>query len=147
MTHFSINSGLDCATKTPIMFGMGLYVSTTGTDVTISELGIVITHPTTDRNLIDQFSSDELAKADSLTAAITSGSLVWKKVSGGSVQTPTDYDSDWTEVEELATGTGAAADHLVKVSDLSTIASSYQIDGGNATSNYGATSTIDGGGA
>lgn len=97
---------------------MGLYVSTTGTNVTIAELGIILVHPTTNKDLTAQFSDDELSKAPSLTAAIRSGLLTWKKTSGGAAESPTDYDEDWAEVEALNTGSGASGDRIVKFSDL-----------------------------
>ena len=97
---------------------MGLFVSTVSSDVQIPELGIVITHPTVDRDLLAQFSSDELSRAASLTTAITSGSLIWKKTSGGPTELAANYDADWSEAEELNTGSGLMDDRLVKFSDL-----------------------------
>jgi len=99
---------------------MSLFVSTTGTDVEVPELGISIIHPTTDQDLLDQFSSDEISKAFSLTAAIVSGALVWRKIAAGVIQTPSSYDSDWAEVAELNTGTGSSADRVVTFKNLIT---------------------------
>lgn len=97
---------------------MGLYVSTTGTDVFISELGYKISHPTTDFHVDGQFSDEEIRDALSLTTAITSGVLVWKKTAGGAVQLPADYDPDHSEAENLNTGTGKKGDRLVSFADL-----------------------------
>jgi hypothetical protein len=81
-----------------------LIVSTTGSDVLIPELGIILSHPTVNRDLSSQFSSDELGAALSLTQSIQSGILTWKKTVGGSVELPANYDADYAEVEDLATG-------------------------------------------
>ena len=62
---------------------MGLFVTTTGTDVPIEELGITIFDPTVDYDLTGQFDSEDLKNADSLTTAITGGVLIWKKTAGG----------------------------------------------------------------
>jgi len=78
---------------------MGLFVSTTGLDVNIPELGITITHPTTDFEVDAQFIDEEIKQATTLTTNIRSGDLVWKKTSGGSAETPTDYDPDYVEIE------------------------------------------------
>lgn len=83
---------------------MGLFVSTTGTDVVVSELGITITHPTIDRQLDEQFSAEELSRAESLTEAILNGTLTWKKELSGPVETSSDYDQDWVAVERLSSG-------------------------------------------
>ena len=97
---------------------MGLYVSTTGTDVSIPELGFTLTHPSTDYALSDQFSPEDLQGATSLTAAILAGSLTWKKTAGGAVQTPADYDPDLIEADNLNLGPGAQGDRLVSFKDL-----------------------------
>lgn len=97
---------------------MGLYVSTTGSDVVISELGITISHPTVDQDLSSQFSPSDIQNAPSLTSAIRSGLLVWRKRSGGAVQPATDYDEDYVEIEKENTGTGAQDDRVVTFKDL-----------------------------
>lgn len=99
---------------------MGLYVSTTGSDVPIHELGITITHPTTDRDLSDQFTQDELQYAHTLTTNIRNGTLTWKKTSGGSAQPATDYDPDFVESDEPNTGDGLKDDRVVTFKDLGT---------------------------
>lgn len=98
---------------------MGLYVSTTGTDVSIPELGFTLVHPSTDYALSDQFSPEDLQRAASLTDAIRGGTLLtWKKTAGGSAETATDYDPDYVEADEMNTGVGAQADRLVSFKDL-----------------------------
>lgn len=97
---------------------MGLYVSTTGTDVAIPELGFTLTHPSTDYALSDQFSAEDIRGAESLTTSIRSGSLVWKKTSGGTVQISTDYDPEYLEAERLNTGDGYQPDRVVLFKDL-----------------------------
>jgi len=92
---------------------VGLYVSTTGTDVPIPELGITLTDPTVDRQLDAQFSAEDIKGAVSLTSAITSGALVWKKTAGGAIEVPSDYDADFLEVQQDATGTGNANDQVL----------------------------------
>lgn len=97
---------------------MGLFVSTTGTTVDIPELGITITHPTTDFNVDAQFSSNEIERASTLTSLIQAGTLVWRKVAAGAIQTPSDYDSNYLEVDEENTGPGPSADRTVTFKDL-----------------------------
>lgn len=101
---------------------MGLYVSTTGTNVIITELGITLTHPTTDYDLSGQFSAEEIRGATSLTSSIGSGVLTWKKTSGGPTEAAADYDPDWMEAEELNLGSGASADRVVTFKDLPSLA-------------------------
>jgi len=100
---------------------VGLYVSTTGADVSIPELGFTLTHPSTDYALSAQFSAEDLQGAATLTALIVAGTLVWKKTSGGSVELAADYDPDYIESEDLNTGTGAKADRVVTFKDLTTL--------------------------
>ena len=83
----------------------------------VPELGISIIHPAVDFEISAQFSSDEISQAASLTTAITSGVLTWKKTSGGPVETAGNYDPDWTETDELNSG-GAIADRVVTFKDL-----------------------------
>ena len=97
---------------------MGLFVSTTGTTVDIPELGISITHPTTDRELSSQFDSEDIRNAGTLTSVIRSGTLVWRKTAGGSVQAATDYDADFVDVDSENTGPGLKADRVVTFKDL-----------------------------
>jgi len=97
---------------------MGLFVDTTGTNVTIDELGITLAHPTTDYDLSGQFTSEELKNATSLTTAIVGSTLNWKKTSGGAVQPAGDYDSDFTEIEAENLGTGLKDDRAVTFKDL-----------------------------
>lgn len=97
---------------------MGLFVSTTGTNVVIPELGITITHPTTDYNIGTQFSSEYIQRASTLTSVIRAGTLVWRKTAGGTAQPATDYDADYLEVDEENTGLGLKADRAVTFKDL-----------------------------
>lgn len=98
---------------------MGLFVSTTGANIAIPELGITIAHPTTDRDMGSQFSSDEIEAAASLTTAIRSGSLVWRKLAAGAIQTATDYDEQYLVIADENTGSGAHNDQVVTFKDLS----------------------------
>ena len=97
---------------------MGLYVSTTGTDVDIPELGISITHPTIDRDLTYQFNPEDIRNAENLTSAITSGLLSWKKTSLGSTESPSSYDPDFVDVENENTGSGYRGDRVVTFKDM-----------------------------
>jgi len=97
---------------------VGLYVSTTGADASIPELGFTLTHPSTDYDLSAQFSPEDLQGAITLTALIRAGTLVWKKTSVGAAQTPTDYDPDLIEADNMNLGPGAQADRLVSFKDL-----------------------------
>jgi len=85
---------------------VGLFVSTTGTNVIIPELGITIPHPTTDRDIGAQFTLEEIQGATSLTSFIVIGTLIWKKTAGGAAQTPANYDGDFLELEVMNTGSG-----------------------------------------
>jgi len=100
---------------------MGLFVSTTGTDVAISELGITIPDPTTDYDLSGQFDSDDIKIAASLTTAIRNGTLVWRKVAAGAVQPPTDYDEDFLDIENENLGLGLVDDRTVTFKDLNSL--------------------------
>lgn len=97
---------------------MGLYVSTTGTDVEIPELGFSLPHPSTDYALSDQFSDEEIQGATSLTDLIRTGALAWKKTSGGAAEIATNYDPDYLEAYNLNTGDGVKADRLASFKDL-----------------------------
>lgn len=55
---------------------MALRVSTTGFDVPLDDLGIVIEHPTTNRDLFLEFTSDELKESEDLTLAIQNSDLL-----------------------------------------------------------------------
>lgn len=81
-----------------------IFLDTTGVEVRIDDLGIVIPHPTTDFEITDQFTADEIQESTDLTNAIHAGTLNWKKTSGGVVETNADYDPDQVEIEELASG-------------------------------------------
>lgn len=53
-------------------------ISTVSTNVTISDLGLVLTHPVVDRDLALEFTAEDIAASEDLTAAIQSGSLIVK---------------------------------------------------------------------
>jgi hypothetical protein len=93
---------------------MSLFLSTTGADVEIDELGYTIVNPTVDYEISAQFTSDEISGAESLTTAIQAGTLIWKKTAGGVAEISADYDPDYLEVEELATGQGDKTSQTVK---------------------------------
>jgi hypothetical protein len=98
-----------------------LFLSTTGTNVVISELGITITHPTTDFEIDAQFTAEEIKLAPTLTSAINAGTLVWKKTAGGAAQTAANYDSDYLEATEL--NEGPSSDSRVVLQSGSTVLS------------------------
>ena len=78
---------------------MALRVSTTGTNVMLDDLGIEITHPTTNRDLALEFSSQELKESADLTDAITGGDLT---VDDGTFSIDaTDYDPSEVVNQEL----------------------------------------------
>jgi len=97
---------------------MGLFVSTVSATVDVPELGISVTHPTVDRELSAQFTSEEIKLAATLTSAIRAGSLSWKKTSGGSAEPALDYDEDYLEVERENLGVGLQDDRAVTFKDL-----------------------------
>lgn len=110
---------------------MGLFVTTTGVDITIPELGIIILDPTVDRDLSGQFTSDELSFAANLTSYIQAGTLVWKKTSGGSVEPPADYDPNFLEIDEENLGPGQKRDRAVTFKDLSALYKSGVVAAGS----------------
>ncbi len=55
---------------------MALRISTTGSDIFLKDLGIIITDPTNNRDLSAEFTSEELKSSDDLTNAIQNGDLV-----------------------------------------------------------------------
>lgn len=95
---------------------MGLFVSTTGVNVVLPELGIVVSHPTTDFEISAQFSAQEIEAADSLTTAITNGDLDWRKTAGGSIEPHLDYDPEYLLVAQANTG-GKREDRAVTFGD------------------------------
>lgn len=110
---------------------MGLYVSTTGADASIPELGFTLTHPSVNYDLTAQFSVEDLKAAESLTTAIRSGVLVWKKTAGGAAEVATNYDPDFTEADSLNTGLGAKNDRAVVFKNITDGTESVSFD--NAT--------------
>ncbi len=100
---------------------MGLYVSTTGTNVSIPELGFTLVHPSTDYALSDQFSPEDLQNAETLTSVIRAGTLVWKKTSGGTAQVATDYGWDAkTFLEQTCLKAGLPPDAWKKGAEIYT---------------------------
>lgn len=78
---------------------MSLRVSTTGSNVSLKDLGLLIPHPTVDFDLTLYFTDIELRESLSLTTAIQGGSLL---VDNGSINIPaTDYDPDEVLLQNL----------------------------------------------
>lgn len=113
---------------------MGLYVSTVSSSVAISELGITLTHPTTDYQVDAQFNGDEIRNAVSLTQAITSGAVIWKKTPGGVTETAVSYDADFIQIEQLNTGTQITVDPT-QINNLSSTVRSVILTGLNLLDN------------
>jgi len=97
---------------------MGLYVDTVSGNVVIPELGITIVHPATNFALSEQFDPEDLRQALSLTSAITGGTLLWKKTSGGTILTAGDYDPDIVDIDNENLGPGFSGDRTVTFKDL-----------------------------
>jgi len=97
---------------------MGLFVDTVSADVTISELGITIPHPTSNYDIGGKFNARAIREATDLTTAITGGDLNWKKTSGGSIEDAADYDPDLALADEANLGTGLIDDRLVSFKDI-----------------------------
>ena len=100
---------------------MGLYVDTTGTTEAIPDLGITLTHPTTDYPMSEQFSGERLKESSNLTALILAGTLAWKKTAAGTIQPAGDYDPDIVEIDESNLGPGLQADRAVTFKDLTNL--------------------------
>jgi hypothetical protein len=83
-------------------------------DVELVELGTTLVHPTIDYDLATQFTAEEIKLCSSLTTAIQSGQLIWRKTAGGTNEIATDYDPDFLEVEELAEGQNDEATQMVR---------------------------------
>lgn len=101
---------------------MGLFVSTVSADVKIDDLGLLLVHPTTDRDL-SNFTGEDLARSVDLENAIRGGTLTWRETAGGATRPATDYDRDYWDVEGESTGSGnpdyqAVVEGLVKVHRL-----------------------------
>jgi len=97
---------------------MGLFVTTTGSDVTIPELGIIIVDPATDYDISGQFRAEEVANSDTLTSTIRAGTLEWRKVAAGAQQPALDYDKDFLHAEETNSGPGLQDDRIATFKDL-----------------------------
>lgn len=78
---------------------MTLRVSTTGSDVVLNDLGITVVHPTTDRDLSEEFTAVELRDSEQLTTAIQNGNL--DVDDGTSFIHADDYDPDQVLIQEL----------------------------------------------
>jgi len=78
---------------------MALRVTTTGSDVFLKDLGILIAHPTTSRDLSLEFTALELKTSLQLTAAVQGGQLVADD--GSYVIHATDYDPDEVLIQQL----------------------------------------------
>jgi hypothetical protein len=78
---------------------MALRVTTTGTNVILTDLGISINHPTSNRDLSLEFTAIELKNSIQLTTAIQNGYLL---VDDGSFSIDaTDYDPDEVLLQDL----------------------------------------------
>ena len=78
---------------------MSLRVSTTGSDVTLTDLGIEVIHPTVSRDLSLEFTAVELRNSTDLTTAIQAGDL---DVDDGTYFIhQDDYDPDALLIQEL----------------------------------------------
>jgi hypothetical protein len=95
-----------------------LFLSTTTTDVEIKELGFTLVHPSIDFAIDSQFEPEEIRDALSLTVAITSGNLVWKKTAGGSAQSPSGYDPDYVLIKVQNSSTGINDDRVATIGDI-----------------------------
>lgn len=85
---------------------MALVLTTTGTTVDVTELGIKITHPTTNFDISEKFSQGDIKRAATLTTAIRNGVLTWKKTLAGAVEPAAEYDPEFHEVDEESGGLG-----------------------------------------
>lgn len=106
---------------------MGLFVSTTGTTVSLYDLGVILSHPTVDYDC-SQFTSNRVKTSADLTAAILSGALEWRKTAGGAVEPPSSYDPDFLEVNQENTGPGEQLDRSVTFRDLIGLGSGSGVD-------------------
>lgn len=97
---------------------MGLFLSTTGTNVELDELGFTLNHPSIEYELSAQFSSEEIKESVTLTTAIRTGVLTWRKELGGLDQPSVDYDPDFLDLENENTGDGLKDDRAVLFRDL-----------------------------
>lgn len=91
---------------------MGLFVSTVSADVRIDDLGLLISHPTTDRDM-SNFTGEELARSIDLENAIRGGTLTWRETAGGTTRPAADYDRDYWDVMGESSGPGNADDRAV----------------------------------
>lgn len=78
---------------------MALRVTTTGSDVPLYDLGITVTHPTSNRDLSVEFTALELKNSQDLTAAIQGGQLIADD--GSYALFAADYDPDEVLIQQL----------------------------------------------
>jgi len=73
---------------------MSFKVSTTGSDVVLADLGLIVEDPTVDRDLALEFTPDDLSESEDLAQAIEAGDLELKTGSeeyGEYIVDPTEY--------------------------------------------------------
>ena len=98
---------------------MSLRVSTTGSDVSINDLGITVFHPTSNLDLTLQFTANELRDSIDLTNAIASGNL--DVDDGANFVHKDDYDPDEFLIQQLGYNKDylyISHDELASVNDI-----------------------------
>lgn len=103
---------------------MALRVSTVSSTVYINDLGLVLEHPTVDRDLSLEFTSIEIKNSSDLTFAIQNGDLIVDD--GNYLIAASDYDSDNLLLQELDITRDASH---VSHAELSSIGSTHIIEG------------------
>lgn len=120
---------------------MGLFVDTVSADVALPDLGITLTHPTTNYDLGGKFEARLISESTDLYAAITGGQLNWKKTSGGTILANADFDPDIVLADEANLGPGDENDRLVSFKDLT----ADNLTGASPGFTYGRTGTTGAG--
>jgi hypothetical protein len=124
---------------------MSFKVSTTGADVTLADLGLIVADPTTDLDLSLQFTPDELAASQDLDTAVQNGDLTLKITSdeyGEYEVDATEYytglaiddEEDYVTEEELGAGFLDTLIHseATSVTVTSTASLTYNVYAANA---------------
>lgn len=108
---------------------MALRVSTTGSNVVLDDLGITVTHPTTNRDLRLEFTAIELRDSAELTDAIQLGDLL---VDDGTYPIAAeDYDPDEMLLQELNVANdeqNTSKNELLSAGDLTIVDGEFPLD-------------------
>jgi len=108
---------------------MALRVTTTGSNVTLDDLGVTITHPTSNRDLREEFTAIELRDSLELTDAISLGTLLADD--GTYPIAAEDYDPDEMLLQELSVAQDnetTTTNELYSAGDITIVQNEFPLD-------------------